>query len=235
MRFGLTPGRRRGREILDDPSTPSAARLESMHDIERSNKLFGGARAALTAFTRALPALPGDAVLLDVGTGMGDIPAGARDRARRQGKALWCIGADASEVVARAARSRLDAVVVADASALPFASDCADVVMCSQLLHHFEAAGARRVIGELNRVARQQVIVADLRRNWLAAAGFWLVSNVLRWHPITRHDGVTSVLRGFTTRELRDLVRAGAGPLASMKRGIFWRVTASWTPSAATE
>jgi SAM-dependent methyltransferase len=233
MRSWLTPKRRRGAEILDDASTPADMRLRSMRDVERSNRLFGGTRAALDAFEQVMYGISANAVLLDVGTGTADIPELARQRATREGKTLWCVGVDESEVMARAARARLDAVVVADAAALPFGSVSADVVMCSQLLHHFEADDARRVVGELDRVARHAVIVADLRRSWLAVAGFWLASTLLRFHSVTRHDGTTSVLRGFTSDELRDLVRASAGRVAEIRRGLFWRVTACWTPSGA--
>jgi SAM-dependent methyltransferase len=107
-----------------------------------------------------------------------------------------------------------------------------DIVLCSQLMHHFDDDGARRLIREMNRVARHAVIVSDLRRSWIAAAGFWLVSFPLRFSPVTRHDGVLSVLRGFTTAELAGLVRAETGMAPVVRRRLGFRLTARWTPSA---
>ncbi len=107
-----------------------------------------------------------------------------------------------------------------------------DIVVCSQVLHHFDDAGARRVIAELNRVARRAVIVSDLRRSWVAAAGFWLVSFPLRFSAVTRHDGVLSVLRGFTTRELAGMVNAETGVTPDVKRRLGFRITLRWTPRA---
>ena len=224
----LTPLRRRGVEILDDPATPIDARDRSMADVTRANTLFGGTRSAIRAFRSVLPHLPRNAALLDVGTGFGDMPARATIEARRAGIALTTIGLDAAESLFKTSRARLSAAVVGDAMRLPFANDSAEVVTCSQVLHHFVEDDARRVIAELQRVSRDWVIISDLERSWLAASSFWLASTGLRFHPITRHDGFTSVLRGFTSRELEGLVRVVTGATPTIRRGVFWRLSATW-------
>ena len=43
----LTPARRRGREILDDPSIDPALSERSLHDVALANRFFGGRRAIL--------------------------------------------------------------------------------------------------------------------------------------------------------------------------------------------
>src|SRR5258708_35784500 len=80
--------------------------------------------------------------------------------------------------------------VCGSARALPFRDGSVDVVLCSQLLHHFAGDEIPAVIAELDRVARARVIIAALRRSWLAAAGFWLPSVPPRFQPGTRHDRV---------------------------------------------
>jgi SAM-dependent methyltransferase len=120
--------------------------------------------------------------------------------------------------------------VLADGFALPFADGGVDVVTCSQLLHHFAEPDAERLLRELTRVARVRVIVGDLRRSWLAAGGFWLASWALRFHAVTRHDGVLSVLRGFTRDELTALARAAGADAPHVRHRLGWRVVASWAP-----
>ena len=228
----LTPARRRGVEYLDDPSTSDVVRDRAMADLVRSNTLFGGARAAERALRDAL--LRRDAItLLDVGTGHADIPRRLRIHARRRGAALTVIGVDLSAPLLSAARGALDAAACADATRLPFGDGSVDVVTCSQLLHHFEDGPARAVIAELHRVARRQVVISDLRRSWFAAAGFWLGATLLRFHAITRHDGVVSVLRGFTADELRGLVVDATRITPVVRREPFWRLTAVWSKAAA--
>jgi hypothetical protein len=102
--------------------------------------------------------------------------------------------------------------------------------MCSQVLHHFAGTDALELLREMNRVARVRVIVSDLRRSWIAAAGLWLASFPLRFHAVSRHDGVVSVMRGFTPDELGDTVRQAVARKTVVHRRRAFRVTASWAP-----
>ncbi len=228
----LTPARIRGREYLDEPGIDGATVVRSLRDVARSNTLFGGRRAVLRALDAAMPGLPTDraATLLDVGTGVGDIPFHARRLARRRGVRLETLGLELSEPLARASRARVGHAIVGDGFRLPFADASVDVVTASQLLHHFAEADAARLLRELSRVARARVIVGDLRRSWLAAGGFWLASWPLGFHAITRHDGVVSVRRGFTAAELDALARAAGADAPDVRRRLGWRLVASWTP-----
>jgi len=228
----LTPVRRRGVEILDDPLVEASVRERSISDVARSNRLLGGLRAALRELRAARSGLAAGATLLDVGTGLADIPARARLEAEAAGIALTTIAVDDAPSLLVAGRARVSGSVCANALALPFPDHSVDVVMCSQLLHHFDDDAAPRLVRELNRVARHAVVVADLRRSWVAAAGFWLVSFPLRFHPVTRHDGVVSVLRGFTGPELECLVTGATGVTPVVRRHPGFRLTARWTPAA---
>jgi 2-polyprenyl-3-methyl-5-hydroxy-6-metoxy-1,4-benzoquinol methylase len=229
----LTPARRRCVEILDDPSVDPALRARAMDDIVRSNRLLGGLRAALIEIRAVRSDLAGPLTLLDVGTGFADIPEIAAADARTAGFSLTTIAVDEAPSLVAAVKNRVTHAVCAHALALPFVDASVDVVMCSQVMHHFDERGARRLIRELNRVARHAVIVSDLRRSWIAAAGFWLVSVLFRFSPITRHDGVISVLRGFTTSELAGWVRAETGVMPVVHRRLGYRITARWTPAPA--
>ncbi|HVZ48314.1 MAG TPA: methyltransferase domain-containing protein [Gemmatimonadaceae bacterium] len=231
------PRRARGTEFLDDPGVDSTIAIRSLADIRRSNRLFGGTRAILDAldhaFDRAMPAHAVGAngvTLLDVGTGAGDIPAAARARAARHGVRLHTVGLERTVPVARAAAPSCGPAVVGDAQLLPFASGAFDVVTCSQVLHHFAGADAERVLRELHRVARHLVIVGDLRRSWIAAAGIWLASWPLAFHPVSRHDGVVSVMRGYSAAELSALVEGATGVAPHVRRRAGFRIVAAWSP-----
>ena len=224
------PPRRRGVEYLDLPGIEPGLAERSISDVAVANRLFGGTRAVLGELDAVLPELGPRATLLDVGTGMGDIPARARAPARRRGVELRTIGLDTSEELARASRRHGGWSVCGNALAIPIAQGSVDVVTCSQLLHHFVESDAVRLLRELDRVAGHRVIVSDLRRSYVAAAGFWAASWPLRFHAVTRHDGVVSVMRGFTAAELRGLVAEAVGAEPRTRRRLGWRVTASWSP-----
>jgi ubiquinone/menaquinone biosynthesis C-methylase UbiE len=229
----LVPSRRRGVEILDDPENDPVLRARSIGDVTRSNALHGGTRAVLAELARVIPRLGVSATLLDVGTGLADIPRRARERARARGLALRTFGLDEAESLSHDARTMLDGAVCGDARALPVATASVDVVTCSQLLHHFEDDEIPVVLRELDRVARGWVVVSDLRRSWVAACGFWLMSWPLRFHRVTRHDGFVSVLRGFTMDELAQHVLRATGQQPDVRRHLGYRITATWRPRGA--
>jgi SAM-dependent methyltransferase len=141
-------------------------------------------------------------------------------------------GLDEAASLARVSAGLLDASVCGDARRLPFADASVDLVTCSQVLHHFEDREIPAILRELSRVARLAVIVSDLRRSWLAAAGFWMATWPMGFHPVSRHDGLTSVLRGFTPTELeRHVQEIGQAP--AVRRHLGFRVTATWSPTSS--
>ena len=229
----ITPPRLRGVEYLDVPGVDPRLVRRSLADVALANTLFGGTRAVLLEVEAVLPELTSGATLLDVGSGVGDIAARAREIARRKGIELSLVTIDMAETLAIASRARTGNAVRGNATALPFADRSVDVVMCSQTLHHFDDAAAKSVLRELDRVARRRVIVSDLRRSWLAAAGLWIASFPLGFHPVSRHDGVVSIMRGYAGDELRRLVTASIGRSPDVRRRRGWRVTASWRPGGA--
>ncbi len=213
------------------PGVPALLVRRSLADVERANALFGGTRAVLAELRPLLAAGGGRPMtLLDVGTGAADIGAAAQAEAAKRAVPLAVVGVDTSLALALQAARRLGSAVAANALELPFADRSVDIVVCSQLLHHFSEREIASVLGELHRVARVRVIVSDLQRSWIAAAGIWLMSFPLRFHPISRHDGVLSVLRGFTPAELNAHVVRATGTSPSVSRRIGWRLTAAWTP-----
>lgn len=172
--------------------------------------------------------------LLDVGTGCADIPRAVRRRAERRGISLRLIGLERHPAAARAAAQGGGvSALIADGAALPFAARSIDLVLCAKLLHHLPGDRGARLLRELDRVARRAVVVADIRRSAVAAAGLWLASFPMRFHPITRRDGVISVFRGFSAGELCQ-VCADAGIRAAVRRHPGWSLTAAWRPGAIT-
>jgi SAM-dependent methyltransferase len=236
MQGMLVPRRRRGVEILDDPAVDPQLARRSLHDVARSNYLFGGTRAVLAEVRQALGSSERSQssnralTLLDVGTGIGDIAHGAQHTAMAFGVRLTTIGLDESEVLVKDSRTRTSESICGNALALPIPDRGVDIAICSQVLHHFAEDEARQVIRELHRVARLRVIVSDIRRSWLAAGGIWLASFPLGFHPVSRHDGVVSVMRGFTATELSAIITGAVGRAPTVRRRIGFRITASWTP-----
>ncbi len=231
-----------GIELLDDPRADPELVGRELRDIARLNALFGGTRAVLEAleplFQRSRNV--GRATcnvkwtLLDVGTGSGDIALAARAAARRRGVDLTAIGLELNPTAARIASAAGVPTIVADGNALPVGARSVDVIVASQVLHHLPRAVAVRWIATFDRVARRGVVLADLRRSRVAMAGVWAASVGLAMSGVTRHDAVVSLKRGYTKRELDEMLRdAGVRAVAGYRPGC--RIVASWSPGAGLQ
>ena len=222
-----------GHEVLDEPGVSPDLVARSHVDIARANALFGGIRAVVSRVRAVASRLPESPLVVDVGAGSGDVLAAVCDALRDTGRRPRPVAIDTAIDLAPTVRQRGSFFVCGSIFALPLPTACADLVIASQIVHHFPPEALPPVIAELNRVARHAVLISDLRRSWVAAAGLWLTSFPLGFHPVSRHDGVVSVLRGFAPDELRSVVQQATGQPATVRTHLGWRVTADWRPSHA--
>lgn len=214
-------------ETLDRRDADPAVVRATLADIAVANALFGGRQAATWGVRRLLDGQPAGAVtLLDVGAGKGDI---VRHLAARLAPrwTLRPVALDHLRAAARLCRGAGLPALVADLAHPPLRSGAVDVVLVSQVLHHLPRAAVPAFLRQMDALARLGVVVADLRRSWLARGGIWAAGHVLLWHPVTRRDGMLSVERGFSERELADLC-AAAGVRSTVARRPGWRLVAWW-------
>ncbi|HKU62415.1 MAG TPA: methyltransferase domain-containing protein [Gemmatimonadales bacterium] len=218
-----------GTELLDDPRADPKVVVRSLEDIARANRWFGGAWAVRHGLARVLEGVPRSRplTLLDLGTGAGDLPGDAVRWAARHGWRLVPVGLERSRVAAALACAAGCPCAVADAGAAPFGDKAVDLVLVSQVLHHLAPASAVRLLRDCDRLARIGVVVADLRRAWLAGALFGLGGRLLRFDPVTLVDGVTSIHRGYAPGELHALLDR-AGVRARVDRRPGYRLVATW-------
>lgn len=218
------PARRDDPELMDAPGLPEAEVADAYRALRRVNWMLGNNRTLDREADRfASEEQLGSnerLVVLDVGTGSGDVPArlAARIAQRIPTLRVAAIGLDHDPVAALLARrGEPDLFVVrGDALRLPLADRSVDLATAVKFAHHFEGGRLARLIGELARVARRRVVVLDIERHWAAYWGFTAWSRVFTRNRFVRFDGPLSVLRGFTAEELIEV----AGPI----EGYRWVV-----------
>ena len=221
-----------GAELLDDPAANPAAVAKSLRNIARANRWFGGATAVRYGLRRTLGAVPqGTALtLLDLGTGLGDLPQVAVRWGAERGIRIRPIGIERNRMAAGLARDRGVPSILACAGAPPFADKSVDVVLVSQVAHHLTSHSVVDLLRTCDRMACRAVIVADLRRSRLAGAAFWCGAQLLGFDDVTKADGMTSVRRGFSSRELRTLLMR-ANIRGRVDRTPGFRLVATWSPA----
>lgn len=220
-----------GAELLDDLGADPAMIALSLRNIARSNRWFGGQWAVANALATMLRGDPPGTrlTLLDVGTGLGDLPRAAVAWGKRRGLELHPIGLERHPAAARLAASHGLPTLLGCGAALPLRPRSVDLVMVSQVAHHLEAPALEALLRECNRVARRAVIVTDLRRSRLAEVAFWFGARLLGFDPATRRDGVRSIRRGFSASELHQAL-ALAGIRGRVWRHPMFRLVAAWQP-----
>jgi hypothetical protein len=203
------------REQLDGP-LPAAAHHATLADIARLNAWFGGYALTLSRIQRVAARLPRGRRLLvvDIGGGRGDLAVEVVRWARRAGRPVRVLVLDTDADTLALARRRTAAypeivLVRADATALPLRPGGADVAVAALTLHHLDRDGAAACLAEMGAAARLAV-VNDLLRTRTSLALVWVVTRLLRLHPVSRHDGPLSVRRAYSAGELAELAhRAG--------------------------
>jgi SAM-dependent methyltransferase len=210
------------REWLDGPLPPAALRA-TLEDLDFLNAWFGGYALTLSRIRRLAARLPSGRrlVVVDVGGGRGDFAVRLVRWARRRRRLVRVLLVDADPVVLAMAARRTAGypeivLVQADAAALPFGEQAADVAVASLTLHHLECDAAIGCLAGMASAAAL-AIVNDLLRTRLSLALVWLITRVLRLHPVSRDDGPLSVRRAYSAVEIAGLA-AQAGVRARIHR-----------------
>lgn len=160
----------------------------------------------------------GSLSLLDLGTGLGDVPLGLARSAQRLGVRVSVSAVDFSPCASELAQQRaLEAnvpwrSVVHDLTSapLPIADQSVDATICTLVLHHLSELHAVTLLREVARVSRHRVLVSDLRRSRRGLLAAHIAGRTLTRSRVVRVDAVRSVHNAFTTGEMRSMaVRAG--------------------------
>jgi len=175
-------------ELLEDPSLPDDVVAHAYRDLARTQRLLGNT-AAIFKMLREGPV----GRVLDIGCGQGALLAEIHQKLRVEVVGFDLRPAPASEGVT---------ILAGNAAVDPLPD--ADVALAVCLIHHLSEA---EVVGLIRNVSRscRRFIILDLVRHWIPAALFRVFVGPLL-HPINAADGLTSVRRAYTPRELRALV-----------------------------
>jgi ubiquinone/menaquinone biosynthesis C-methylase UbiE len=158
--------------------------------------------------------------VLEVGSGLGDVPLTAQRILARQGIEIQVTLLDRlwSHLPVGGAAS-----VSGDAMRLPFRNAAFDVVSCSLFAHHFEPPELRGFVTEALRVSRQAVLINDLIRTRMHLFLVYLGLPLFR-SRITWNDAPASVRRAYTVKEMRSIVANVPARRVDLFRHFLYRM-----------
>jgi ubiquinone/menaquinone biosynthesis C-methylase UbiE len=210
-------------ELLDTDAGTPAEIEQSLRDIGRVNRWFGGTSTTVRLVEQVAEGSGRHELsLLDVGAGPGDVPLGVSGRMQHRGRRIEVTLLDraASHLPRNGVRC-----VAGNALALPFRDGSFDLVACALLAHHLEAEEIVTFVNQALRVCRVAVLINDLRRDplhlALVYAGFPLFRSHMAWH-----DGIVSVRRAYTLGEMMAMLRKTNAAAVEIEEHYLYRMGA---------
>lgn len=189
-------------ELLDtDSGTPDQV-ASSLRDLRNINRWFGGIGTSESMLKSVAQSSRSHQIsLLDVASGLGDLPKTLRQRMRRNGVDLQVTLSDRSA-------SHLDhsfPAVAADVLSLPFRDNSFDVVTSSLFIHHLDPEQVVACVQESLRVCRRAVLINDVVRHPLHLLLVYSGLPLFR-SRLTHHDAPASVRQAYTIGEMRSML-----------------------------
>ncbi|TDW29360.1 methyltransferase domain-containing protein [Cryobacterium psychrophilum] len=219
-------------EIMDGPCDPDML-TRTYADFRLVNAVVSGWGAIYRRDIRPFLSTTRLTTLLDIGSGGGDVSRALARWAVRDGLRLDVTGIDPD---ARAhafclAQPVQQGLTFRRAYSSELVSEGArfDFVVSNHMLHHLGAAALGALLVDSERLAAQRVLHADIERSHLAYLGFSVGTWPFFRRSYIRPDGLTSIRRSFTARELT----AVAPPGWRVVRGRPSRLLLEWAAPAS--
>jgi ubiquinone/menaquinone biosynthesis C-methylase UbiE len=224
----LIPARQEQPELLDQGAGSMTDVRANLSEIWRINRVFGGIDALTRHLYPCLRKHTRPVQVVDLGTGSGEMGSLLMSWAERHRQQIAVSMLDLSERNLSVAAEHMTSgvrLVQANALALPFARDQIDYFISSLFLHHLSPDQVVSLLRETYQRARHGIVMSDVTRGYLPLAAFRLVQPLFARHYLTRHDGVVSIKRAYTPKELRSLSHAAGIETARVYEHVPWRMT----------
>jgi 2-polyprenyl-3-methyl-5-hydroxy-6-metoxy-1,4-benzoquinol methylase len=197
-------------EMIDDFSLGSVTIDPIMDELEAVNKLLGGYRVFLNAFSRL--SIRDGMTISDWGCGGGDSLRMVADWAKKRKLKIKLIGVDATISAIEYAKNRSSSYpeityIHADVMSDKLLTNQFDIVISSLFTHHFEDESWIQLIKKMTTCARYAVVINDLHRHWFAYHSIGILTKIFSKSPMVKHDSKLSVLRSFKRSELESLLK----------------------------
>lgn len=211
-------------ELLDSDEATPAEVQQTLADLRRINRWFGGISTTQRMLEQAVTRIRkrssdrAEITLLDVGAGSGDVSLTAARQVGPPGQIRVTL---MDRMPAHLPRNGTG-TVAGDALALPFLDSSFDLVTCSLLIHHLEREQIVHFVNHALRVARVAVLLNDLRRELLHLALMYAGYPI--FSRLTLHDGIASVRRAYTPRELKSILENTDAAGVELENSYLYRM-----------
>jgi len=211
-------------ELLDTDSGTPAEIADSLNDLRRINRWFGGnaTTQSLIGHVARKTETP-ELSLVEVAAGAGVVPEKARAGLQASGIRLDVTLLDRAASHLKNGSCHGAWAVAGDALALPFKDSSFDLLSCCLFVHHLAPQELVQFVREGLRVCRRAVLINDLVRHPLHLALVYTGWPLYR-SRLTRHDAPASVRQSYTPEEMRELLQQTGATRIEMQRHFLFRM-----------
>jgi SAM-dependent methyltransferase len=214
-------------EWMDRPQPVSEELMADLRNLRALNRFFGSYRLVPSFSCGAGSGLTIRCRVLDLATGSGDIPRLVAGFARRIGASVTIDAVDFQASTIEIARRLSQGFPRLNIIAQTFWSSASRARTISSFSRSRSITSRPKTrssfCAALVNSPRGNVLVADLRRSWLAKLGIVLVTTLFFRERMTRNDARVSIERAFSFRELGELARAAGWTQYGHRRFRFAR------------
>ncbi|MFQ5505955.1 MAG: methyltransferase domain-containing protein [Planctomycetota bacterium] len=210
----LTRRASRLRELMEDQGCDPEKLSRTYGQLAPINRLFSRWRKTYRRHLRPLLVDPSHVyTVLDIGAGGGDIPLSLLGWAQADGfkMKITAIDPDDRALAFASRRESPDGLQFLQASARDMAEQglSFDFLISNHLLHHLDEGAFRDMLDDADALASRLIVFSDIARSALAYLLFGLLTRPFFHGSFIVHDGLVSIRRSYTARELRARVPSG--------------------------
>jgi len=193
-------------ELMDDFSIQDDRIDLALRELRLINYFLGGNTGSKRGISKMISNLqPEKVYLLDAGSGSSDV----LDDLKKKHRTVQIISLDRNKRVCNFIKKNNNfkpMVVCGDAINLPFKNKSIDIIHTSLFLHHFDSQNLKNILRKFNDVAKQGIVINDLRRSLLAFLGIKILTLLFSRSELVKSDAPISVRKGFVKSELTGLL-----------------------------
>lgn len=194
---------------MDDFSLKGEELHVALDKIAKINRLLGGNRLTIQGIQDLIANVNTNAeiTIVDLGCGNGDMLRTIAEYGDNNNLKFRLIGVDANVFAINYARELSIhypniSYLAEDIFDNKVAALHYDVALLTLTLHHFKDEEISQLLETCHQNAKIGIVINDLHRSSIAYRLFQAVCYVFRLNPISRNDGLISILRGFKKKEL---------------------------------
>ena len=196
-------------EKMDDFSMKGEILRDALDKIANINQLLGGNRLTLYGVQKLIRNISKNEIItiLDVGCGNGDMLRKLAKYGHKKNLIFQLIGIDANNFTINHAKQLSEnysniSFFCHDIFEESFRELKYDIVLCTLTLHHFKENQIINLLNVFYTNSKIGIVINDLHRSAIAYRLFQVICFVFNLNKMSRNDGLISILRGFTKKEL---------------------------------